>query len=256
MNKEICILLYTHSDYCDIWNLTLSLIEKYIDLNIIKVYFAVNDLNGYKLNKNIVPIFYNDRQFYTERILKITKKLNYKYILFLHEDWIITNNYDMNIIKEYINIMKKYSINHIRSYRNYGECKPLNIFDKEIDINSKIKIKNIPANASCFVSLQPGIWEKNTFIEVFNYKSNNASTLEWNVNNSIDFRKKYYTSFFYENTIKMDNSLMFPHIHSISKGRWALCNSENLEKILKKYNIDIKKRGYFNRKLNIDVYKD
>ena len=49
---------------------------------------------------------------------------------------------------------------------------------------------------------------------------------------------------------------MFPHIHTITYGRWAMCNDKHniLDSLLLKYKIDKKKRGYFNRLTKEDFY--
>ena len=48
---------------------------------------------------------------------------------------------------------------------------------------------------------------------------------------------------------------MFPHIHTIGYGRWAMCNDKynKLDSLLLEYNINKKLRGYFNRNTGEDI---
>ena len=145
--------------------------------------------------------------------------------------------------------MNKNDILHIRSYKNYGASNiNSNIFHKGVNIS------NIPNDSGNFISLQPGLWEKNVFIELYSIKSSKANILESNSNNH--FKNKYKDRFYYETySVIAEDSKMFPHIHTIGYGRWSMCNDtyNNLELLLIQYNIDKNTRGYYNRKKGDDV---
>jgi len=239
-----CIFLYSHDDYSDIWPLTFGQLYKYIDLNKVDIYFCVNKLNNYKIDDRIKIMYYDDKQIYTDRILFNIVKINYDYILFLHEDWVITNTYNNDYILNLINFMDNNKIMHIRSYKNYGSSnsKPeIFLTNNEKNIN----ICNIPNNSSNFISLQPGLWNINILIELYKIKSNKPNILENNSNKF--FRLKYNNKFFYEfkSTIAQD-SIMFPHIHTVAYGKWAMNNDSYnvLDSLFKLYNIDKNKRGF------------
>lgn len=189
MSNNYCIFLYSHSDYSDVWDLTFGQIYKYINLDDVSIVFCVDKLNNYKIDDRINVVYYHDSQIYTDRILTNIKKLNYDYILFLHEDWVIIDNFSNEYILKQIEFMNKNDILHIRSYKNYGHSNiKSTIFHKEVNIC------NIPSDSGNFISLQPGLWEKNVFIELYSMNANKPNILESNNqfrnNTKIDFIMK------------------------------------------------------------------
>ena len=249
MDNNFCIFLYSHSDYSDIWDLTFGQIYKYINLDEVSIVFCVDKLNNYKIDDRIKIIYYNNSEIYSKRILNNIKNLNYDYILFLHEDWVITDYFSNEYCLKLINFMNKNDILHIRSYKNYGNSNENpNIFHKNINIY------NIPNNSSHFISLQPGLWKKNLLKYLYSFNSNSASNLE-NINSIQQFKGQLKNKLFYENSEIAQKSKIFPHIHTIAYGRWCMCNDKYniLDSLLLEYNINKKKRGYFNRKTNEDI---
>jgi hypothetical protein len=241
--SSYCIFLYSHSDYSDIWPLTFGQINKHIDLSNVDIYFCVNKLNDYKINEKIKVIFYDDTLYYIKRILYATLKLNYDYILFIHDDWVITNNFNNNYVSDLIKIMKDSGLLHVRSYAAWGgEYNQENI---KINYNN-INLTNIPNDAGYFISLQPGIWDMNLFRELYMFDCINGSKLEIASNSNYEFKRTKYNKFFYETNANIaEKSVLFPHIHTIAYGKWAFSNDKygQLHNLLKEYNIDYKPRG-------------
>lgn len=249
MTNNYCIFLYSNSDYQDVWDLTFGQLYKHINLDIIPIIFCVDKLKKYKLDDRIKVVYYNNNLTYNERILTNIIDLKYEYILFLHEDWVIINNFSNEYILKLLEFMNKNNIVHIRSYKNYGKSNM-----NPIVFHDEVNISNIPCDSRNFISLQPGLWEKNIFKELYSIKSNKPNVLESNSNNL--FKNKYKMKFFYEtNSITGQDSKMFPHIHTIGYGRWAMCNDAYniLDSLLAKYNIDKNTRGYYNRKSGEDI---
>jgi hypothetical protein len=241
--NTFCIFLYSHSDYSDVWDLTFGQIYNHINLDNVSIVFCVDKLNNYKIDDRIKIVYYDTSQIYTDRVFSNIKNLNYEYILFLHEDWVITNDFSNEYVLSQIDFMKKNNILHIRSYKNFGRSNT-----KPTIFHKSPTICNIPNDSRNFISLQPGLWEKNIFIELYSIKSDKPNILE-SKSNSL-FINKYKNKFYYETTsIIAEDSKMFPHIHTIAYGRWAMCNDKynKLDSLLLKYNIDKNTRGYFNR---------
>lgn len=249
MSTNYCIFLYSHSDYSDVWDLTFGQLYKHINLDDISIIFCVDKLKNYKIDDRIQVVYYDNSQIYTHRILTNIINLNYDYILFLHEDWVIVDNFSNEYNVKLINFMNKNDISHIRSYKNFGPSNTNpHIFHKDVNIC------NIPNDSGNFVSLQPGLWEKNVFIEIYSKNANKPNILESKPNSQ--FISKYKDRFYYEtNSLIAEDSKMFPHIHTIGCGRWAMCNDtfNNLDLLLIQYNIDKNTRGYYNRKTREDV---
>jgi hypothetical protein len=218
----------------------------------VSIIFCVDKLNNYKIDDRIKVVYYDNNLIYSDRILTNIIDLNYEYILFLHEDWVVINNFSNEYTLKLIEFMNKNDILHIRSYKNYGVSNTnSNIFHKDV-----VNISNIPNDSGNFISLQPGLWEKNCFIELYSINTNKPNILESKSNSH--FRSKYKDRFYYEtNSLIAQDSTMFPHIHTIGYGRWAMCNDKYnvMESILIEYNIDKNLRGYYNRKTGEDVKK-
>ena len=105
--SNYCIFLYSHSEYSDVWNLTFGQIYKHINLDDVSIIFCVDKLNNYKIDDRIRVVYYDNNQIYTRRILTNIVNLNYDYILFLHEDWVITDNFSNEYNVKLINFMNK-----------------------------------------------------------------------------------------------------------------------------------------------------
>jgi hypothetical protein len=144
-------------------------------------------LDSYKINEKIKIIFYDDNLIYTKRVLYGIEKLHYDYILFIHEDWVITNNMNNNYINDLINVMKNNEILHVRSYKNHGVC----CNNENIKINyNNVELINIPNDAEYFISLQPGIWDMGLFRELYMFHCIRPNILETISNSDYNLKKK------------------------------------------------------------------
>jgi hypothetical protein len=242
IENKYCIFLYSHSDYSDVWDLTFGQIKKHINLDEVSIYLCVDKLNNYNLDNRIKVLFYDDKLCYTERVLSNIKNLQYDYILFLHEDWVITNTYNNNYVLELIKFMRKNNILHIRSYKAYGGHKndPINIRD-----TNNLNLEKIPNDAGYLISLQPGLWCYQTFVSLYSFNAHRPNLLEIITNEDCSFKNKLTDKFFYENVRLSEDSILFPHIHSITNGKWVISNDSynKFELLFKEYNINTDIRG-------------
>jgi hypothetical protein len=242
IENKYCIFLYSHSDYSDVWDLTFGQIKKHINLDEVCLYLCVDKLNNYKLDHRIKVLFYDDKFSYTERVLSNVTNLQYDYILFLHEDWVITNTYNNNYILELINFIKKNNILHIRSYRAFGGNKNDTM---NTTYTNNLNLEKIPNDAGYLISLQPGLWCRQTFVSLYSFNAQRPNLLEFISNEDSFFRSKITDKFFYENVRLSEDSMLFPHIHSIAYGKWAISNDSynKFEVLFKEYNINTEIRG-------------
>jgi hypothetical protein len=239
--KNYCIFLYSHSDYSDVWPLTFGQIHKHVNLDEVDMYFCVDKLNDYKVDEKINVVCYDNSLCYTERVLSNIRNLNYEYVLFLHEDWVITNTYNNKYVLDVLTFMKTNNILHIRSYINYGRINHHVYLNDDQNIN----LVNIPNDAEYFISLQPGLWKLEVLIELYSFNSNKPNLLEILSNSNNFFRNKCYNKFFCENIKLSEDSKMYPHIHTVAYGKWELLNDsyKQLDSLFKEYNIDKTNRG-------------
>jgi hypothetical protein len=240
MENKYCIFLYSHFDYSDVWGLTFGQIKKYINLNEVTLYFCVNQIGDYKLDERIKVIYYDDSLCYSDRVLYNIKDLSYEYVLFLHEDWVITNTYNNNHIIELVNFMKQNDILHVRSYKSYGDGT-----ENNIQPTNNLNLRRIPRDAGYFISLQPGLWTIQTLISLFSFKSQRPNLLEIVSNSNNIFKNHLTDKFLYENIRPAEDSVLFPHIHSIAYGKWAISNDsyKKFDLLFKEYNINPNIRG-------------
>jgi len=240
MDGTYCIFLYSHFEYSDIWDLAFGQIKKYINLDEVCLYFCVNKIDNYKLDDRIKVIYYDDNLCYTERVLHGIKDLPYKHVLFLHEDWVITSKYNNKHIVKLVNFMKINNILHIRSYKNYG-----NGTESIIKFEDNFNLKIIPRDAEYFISLQPGLWNLQTLISLFSYKSYRPNLLEIAINNDNIFKNNFIDKFLYEDIRPAEDSILFPHIHTVTYGRWVISNDsyKKFDTLFKEYNINPNIRG-------------
>jgi hypothetical protein len=85
----------------------------------------------------------------------------------------------------------------------------------------------------------------NIFIDLYSITANRPNLLEIASNSNNIFKNKCYNHFFCENIKLSEDSLLFPHIHSIAYGKWAI-NIDSYNKfdlLFKEYNINTEIRG-------------
>jgi hypothetical protein len=240
MNSNICILIYTNSEYGFLWDILLDLINKYVDKNIQIIWLT--DDNTDEVLKNKIPKEYNyytysDSLIWTKRVWNCIKELKYKYILFLHDDWIPIGNVFNETLNNMVDFMTKYSCDFLLSYSH------ISVTSKQEGINSGIKDYYFYKESSHI--FQPAIWKRDTFID-FCFTLNKKKTENedgdclrfmsnkncWSIQN-----RETVTS------LRTTNSLFYPHMHVLSQGLWNFTKYPTLKILLESYNIDTSTRG-------------
>jgi hypothetical protein len=233
---NVDILIYSHSDMDYMWSVTVNQMIKH-NIDNISVYWGCNKTNNYKFPNDWKIIYYDENDAYSNRVCTLLNQIKSEYILYIHEDWIPCENFYNNIFNDMVKIMKNSSFNHLRSYKNHGKHNN-NQLDIELKtdllIDKNYKILKIPINSSNCLSLQPALW-KTSFLKDFfnnilgvsyrNTESNGQKYIKLNINHM------YYIAV---NNSK--HSPLFPHIHSISRGKWV--KDETLNVILNSYNVN------------------
>ena len=135
MGVKPAIVIYTHTDYSDIWNPLFSRMKKY--MNSYKVNIFVNQEHE-SIPSNYNVITYDSKLIYTERLNYCLKQLDDELILFLHEDMIL---YDKPLHEEISRLSELFSSNDLNSIKLIyvrGNDYPSYIDDKLKD-NPKLK---------------------------------------------------------------------------------------------------------------------
>ena len=228
----IPIIIYTHTDYQDIFNICIERHNKYSP-NFEKIIFSNKLLNDTNIN-----ILYNDTIPYTERIYNSICKLpiQCEYIILTH-DWSILYDYiDDAKINDAIQTMKNKDIHQIRLIHS-GAGNIVYIDDPIIPLS----------NTSYLYSVQPTIWNINVLKQItYNNRELNYRNIELGV---FEYMKQFNNYVYYEGEELFPNanhhkSNIFPHIHSTSRGKWILHeNHPYIDNIIDEFSIDINIRG-------------
>jgi len=215
--------VYSHSEYFDVLDIFLDQWNKFYNKEII--IFANQKYNNEK------TIIYNDKLSYSEKLLYCINQIKENNIFFHHEDMLIYDNPNINLLNEYEKILTKTEKDFIRLTRAPGNC----AFSE-----SKLSktLFNILENSEYVFSVQPSIWKKKS-LEKF---LNEAGKLNiWELEESSQFiNKKVKISGLchFDNEPKRGghhDSNVWPYIASATiKGKWNFAEYENeLNKIEK-----------------------
>ena len=233
------LIVYTHSDYADVWPIYFGQSKKYFP-NAEKVCFVNKEDSRIPDDHRV--IIYNDKLTYRERVLFCLTQMNSDYIIFHHEDMFLYDEPDKIRILNYRTILglepNKSFVKLIRGGMQEGESS-----------NYYQELKHIDKTFEYIFAIQPSIWKFENFKKVFKYgKGDNIWQFEVDAQRVCGERNimGYYVD---DDGIKRGkfhwDSKVYPYVATgIVKGKWNFLEyKEELTKLLKEYNIDYKTRG-------------
>ncbi len=235
-------IVYSHSDYSDIWPLYFGQTKKYFNNEFPKIIFS--NQNSNKISKDYKLITYKDAQTYPERLIECFGKLNAKYCIFSHEDMFLYDYPKNDILDKYIKAMQENRFDFIRLIKG-GDC-----VYKESDID-KTLFELDGKKSKWIFSIQPIIWKIDSLVKILKkHKKDNIWELEEKAQKTCKKLKIKGAFSFGEGKKRgihhFDNNV-YPYIATaIVKGKWNISEySDILPKLLEEYNIDYKIRGKF-----------
>lgn len=110
-NMGMTTILYTHTDYSDVWEPFLNRFRKYFPDT--ELYFCVNNTQQ-KFPNTTIPIFYDDTKSYTERLSQCLSQIGSKVVLFLHEDMILYDTPLYAKLEDYIKYVEEEKAHSIK----------------------------------------------------------------------------------------------------------------------------------------------
>ena len=231
IEEKLPIVLYTHSDMEDVWEMCFGQLDKY--LSGFKVYVCLDKLSD-KINPKYKQIIYNDSQPYTERWKSLLPQIEEETILFLHEDMIMIGHPNLKDLEKFYNYIHEDKAKTIKLIFAGSGCKY-----SSLD-------RNLVTNEYCKLSIQPTILKKETFSNILSsVKDLNIWQFELAIPPSIggDYMVRYGGEM--KRGLVHYDSLIFPYIATaISKGKWVYSEYPNeLETLWGEYNITPEKRG-------------
>jgi hypothetical protein len=232
----IPIILHTHSDYSDVWKITIPLLEKYASNY--TIYWCSDSILDFKLPYNFIFIKYDNCLNWSSRFKDCVDLFDSEYFLYIHEDWLLIDYIDTNIINYLLDFMFKNKVDFLMSYiRDNG----LPEYKNQIPIPSiydGYEFRKIIGHY-----LQPAIWNKNLFKKIIalNVTMNNG---ELKIVNDITESANCYGIIWTKTQHRSTTTLYFKHIHSIHGGKWLLIKYPyKLLPLLESYGIDYRIRG-------------
>jgi len=229
MGISVPIIVYTHTDMKDIWPMFFGQLKKYIGDT--KVYVAVNE-DDTQIS-DYIRIIYDDTKEYTERWKEILDKIEEETFMFMHEDMILFDKIDYQLLEKYIEYVKDdyvESIKLILAGDKFDEW----VIDKTLITNQYAKF-----------SIQPTITTK----KVFKGHIDILPPLNiWQFEEAVvSYGKDFMVRLGGERKRGMYHydSLVFPYIATaINKGKWNLIEyQDELNPMFEEYNINPFERG-------------
>ena len=229
-------LIYTHSDYDDIFEITLKRIQKYFP--IIKLSICTNNLllikEKYSMFYDIINIYeYDDNLPYATKLMSVLEQINTEYVLFNHDNNILIDNVDINFINLLLDKMSSENIDTIRL-----SCCGISNIDK----NDEPLLK--PNTGGYFLSVFPSIWRTISFLKLCKlFKGSSYRDFEHGESQVYASSLK---NFYLSNSRNIEPwiSCHYPNIHAISHGKWFFdAHQKEIEIIANEYLVDLNKRG-------------
>lgn len=230
------LLLYTHTDYKDIWKIFFNQIDKYFpDIKKIILVNKDDETIPFQYQK----IFYDDVLNYTKRVSQCLDQLQNETILFIHEDMILFDNPNYNKINNFIELIENEKADFIKLIK-------LDIGNDKIEYYPNL----IKTPQELMFSVQPTICKSDKLKNIFNLFDCNIWDFERQVSTAC-LHFKYFNCFMASSETDKKRGLfhydssIFPYIATaIVKGKWNYSEYKNeLDIIFNKYNIDKDIRG-------------
>jgi hypothetical protein len=227
---KIPILIYTHSDYEDVCKLQLLQLQKYLPNQ--EVILASNKPLTLE-SDYYTSIYYDESKKYTDRLKEILVQLDERVVLFQHEDMILYNQINSDVINKYVDYVSNGFANSVKM--NYI---------KSNDVISSFDDTLISNRYSKF-SVQPTIIKTSTLLKlVNNIESFNIWEFEKNVPLIDNMYAVKYGDVKKRGLLHYD-SLVYPYIATaINKGKWNMSEySKELDSLFLEYGVNPFQRG-------------
>lgn len=248
MLNKIINILYTHTDYSDVWPLYFGQQKKYFDVFSNNVIFVNQPAEG--IPNNWRQVIYNDQQSYTDRLIGCFSQISSSEVCFFsHEDMFLYDFPKTDKVYRYADTM----------FNKSGVFLKQNQFDfikmiKGGDFNCKKTtidetLFSLCLDSKWLFSIQPSFWNIQKFIELLTYhRGNTIWEFEEKAQKTCKKMKikgghsdsggKKVGMYHWENEI-------YPYIATaIVKGRWNFSEYRHvLTPILAEYNIQASIRG-------------
>lgn len=242
--QNIAHILYTHSDYKDVWPVYFGQQEKYFN-SFQQNYVFVDKLSP-EIPANYRQIVYEDHLPYVDRLLSCLTLVSEEVIFFDHEDMFLYGYPKMeNLLEFSMNIASNNSNN--RGFDCIKLIRGGKHFSRRLFHRSSIR--TLFRFSPWLFSIQPSFWNKSSFLQLLLlHRGENIWDFEGNAQKTVK-RLKLKIGIPAEKTSKRGrlhwDSNVYPFIATaIVKGKWNFIEyGLLLNQILKCYDVDPEVRG-------------
>lgn len=233
-------VLYTHTDYKDIWPVFFGQQAKFLG-QISNSYIFVNRITD-AVPSHYKQIIYDDQLNYTDRLRSCLSQIPEKIILFQHEDMFLYKTAKAAYIANAINAMAVHNpkfdlVKLVRGGLNWSYPSTLQGFSKILQLSPWI------------ISIQPSIWRTKSFIDLLSHCGSlniwEFETKSQGIAKNLGIRVLHPSKRGRKRGLHHWESEIYPYIATaITKGKWNLSEyREELKNILGAYEVDESIRG-------------
>jgi hypothetical protein len=235
--NDCTYLLYTHSDYDDVLEITLKRLQKYFPSTTIVI--ATNNAQlieqKYKTLYNITDVYqYTDSLPYSSKVASVLEQIKTTYILFNHYINILFDTVDVATLNGILDTMQKEEIDTVRL------CSA-GIQHRNMSDESLLKRNT----GSYFLSVISALWNTASFLRLCQtFPDRTYRNFELGETQPYAAQlENYYISSSKDKPPYW--SVCYPFFHSITYGVWLLNEHRELvEGLIKEYGIDVSIRGF------------
>ena len=241
--------MYSHSSYSDLWEAFFGRMKKHLKTEFESYYLFTDEVPEER--KAIVPsnfkvVQYDNDDSYTNRLIDCFSSIKTDFCLFQHEDMILYDDVNEDVLEEYLNIVKTEKIDFVKLIKGGLP------HDTAIDFSHPTcdSLKLSFDTFQYIIAIQAAIWKKNTFLEIL-HSHKNKNIWEFEAQAQEYCRQKNYKCYYsFVGTEKKRgkyhwDSLIYPYIATaVYKGKWTTDQYlAELEDLSQEYDIDLQKRG-------------
>ena len=235
MVNELIQVVYTNSNCKDVFPSFYLQNKKHCKLPL----FTISDYDlTMNINKDNTYLYSNSDWYYSVWVNALSK-FNYKYFIYLQEDFILYDDVKEDVLNKYLQFLDNSEYSFVRLLKS-GKLNNKLIYENLYEIESN--------NENIF-SMQATIWKTNDYIHLMN----SAKSKGW-LETDADYRKimtdlNMKGLYHYNNEPKVgsnhSDSSVYPYIATaVVKGKWNFKEyGQYLDPILNENNVDISKRG-------------
>jgi hypothetical protein len=222
--NNACVIIMSCDKYSDLWQPFFHFFNKYWPDCPFNIYLSTNSKNFNQPKLTVLKSGTNSN--WSDEALVNLKKINYKYIVYLQDDYLFLKKVNTKAILSLIEKMELYNCHYLRLFPSPGP-------DALFTLDNSLGL--ISENAAYRTSLQAAIWHKPTLEKIIKPGEN---SWEFEINSPARSKGFLFLSVPLNKKINIKQQL-FPityyYLTAVFKGKWVY----GMKNILKKEGVSI-----------------